>query len=141
MNDRNSQNENEEIDDNEEINTTLLGDASVDPENTDYLGEDGISVSATNLTSISGRSNGIDVSKWQGKIDWSKVKNEVDFAFIRIGYRGENGVIYKDDNADYNIQQAQKAGVLVGVYFFSTAVSETEAIEEAKWTLKAIGGL
>lgn len=38
-----------------------------------------------------------------------KVKEDhIDFAFIRIGYRGENGKIYKDDNADYNIQQAQK---------------------------------
>ena len=84
---------------------------------------------------------GIDVSKWQGKIDWQKVKNSgIEFAFIRIGYRGENGVVYKDDNADYNIQQAQKAGVLVGVYFFSTAVSEAEAKEEAEWTLQAIEG-
>ena len=63
-----------------------------------------------------GKSNGIDISKWQGKIDWNKVKkSQIDFAYIRIGYRGENGVIYKDDNADYNIQQAQKAGILVGV--------------------------
>lgn len=81
------------------------------------------------------------MSKWQGKIDWQKVKNSgIEFAFIRIGYRGENGVVYKDDNADYNIQQAQKAGVLVGVYFFSTAVSDAEAKEEAEWTLQAIEG-
>ena len=88
-----------------------------------------------------GKSNGIDVSKWQGKIDWKKVKESgIEFAFIRIGYRGEDGKIYKDDNADYNIQQAQKADVLVGVYFFSTAISEEEAKEEANWTKQAIAG-
>lgn len=121
--------------------TTITGDAEQDPENVDTEEEDGTDVDAQDLLEESGRSNGIDVSKWQGKIDWEKVKNSgIEFAFIRIGYRGENGVIYKDDNADYNIQQAQKSGVLVGVYFFSTAVSETEAKEEAEWTLQAIEG-
>ena len=63
--------------------------------------------------------NGIDVSKWQGKIDWKKVKNSgIDFAIVRIGYRGENGKLYRDANADYNIQQALEAKLLVGVYFF-----------------------
>lgn len=125
----------------EVLDTTLVGDASIDPENTDSFKEEGTIVEADQLSSKENRSNGIDVSKWQGKIDWEKVKKgHIDFAIIRIGYRGDNGIIYKDDNADYNIQQAQKAGVLVGVYFFSTAVSEEEAIEEAKWTLQAIQG-
>ena len=125
----------------EVYDTNLTGDATVDPENVEVEEEEGTNVDAEELTEESGRSNGIDVSKWQGKIDWQKVKNSgIEFAFIRIGYRGENGVIYKDDNADYNIQQAQKAGVLVGVYFFSTAVNETEAKEEAEWTLQAIKG-
>lgn len=122
-------------------NTTLTGDAEQDPENVETEEEDGQSVDARDLAEERGRSNGIDVSKWQGKIDWQKVKNSgIEFALIRIGYRGENGIVYKDDNADYNIQQAQKAGVLVGVYFFSTAVSEAEAKEEAEWTLQAIEG-
>lgn len=122
-------------------NTSILGDAEQDPENVETEEEDGADVDAQNLSEERGRSNGIDVSKWQGKIDWQKVKNSgVEFAFVRIGYRGENGIVYKDDNADYNIQQAQKAGVLVGVYFFSTAVSEAEAKEEAEWTLQAIEG-
>ena len=113
----------------------------VDPENADLgLGE-GESANAKDAPVSQGRSHGIDVSKWQGKIDWSAVKADgVDFAFIRIGYRGENGIIYKDENADYNIQSASKAGVLVGVYFFSTAVSEAEAAEEAEWTLSQIDG-
>lgn len=122
-------------------NLELTGDATVDPQNAELSEEEGATVEAQKLVPKEGRSNGIDVSKWQGKIDWKAVKNSgIEFAFVRIGYRGENGTIYKDDNADYNIQQAQKAGVLVGVYFFSTAVNEAEAREEANWTLKAIEG-
>lgn len=136
-----SKNDNSPNEGNKEYNTNLTGDASLDPENVETEEEEGTVVEVEELTVESGRSNGIDVSKWQGKIDWQKVKNSgIEFAFIRIGYRGENGTIYKDDNADYNIQQAQKAGVLVGVYFFSTAVNETEAKEEAEWTLQAIKG-
>lgn len=129
-------------DKNQEVyDTTLTGDAETDPENAEFTKEEGSEVAAGDLEEESGRTNGIDVSKWQGKIDWKKVNEDgIEFAFIRIGYRGENGTIYKDDNADYNIQQAQKAGVLVGVYFFSTAVNETEAIEEANWTKQAIEG-
>jgi len=121
--------------------TDKFGDGDVDPENDEIAEENGANVKADELKAESGKSNGIDVSKWQGKIDWMKVKaSGIEFAFIRIGYRGENGIIYKDDNADYNIQQAQKAGVLVGVYFFSTAVNEAEAEAEAKWTATAIQG-
>lgn len=101
--------------------------------------DEGAEVNAAELETKEGKANGIDVSKWQGKIDWKQVKNAgVDFAIIRIGYRAENGKIYKDDCADYNIQQAVKNDILVGVYFFSTAVSESEAKEEAKWTAEAI---
>ena len=125
----------------EKYDTTLTGDAENDPENDELTDEIGAIVDAKELVAGKDRTNGIDVSKWQGKIDWSEVKDSgIDFAFIRIGYRGENGTIYKDDTADYNIQQAQKAGVLVGVYFFSTAVSKAEAVEEAEWTLQAIEG-
>ena len=132
-------NEGKEKEKTQNYNTTLVGDATVDPENIDET-EEGTSIDANNLAVNQGQSNGIDVSKWQGKINWNKVKEQVDFAFIRIGYRGEDGVIYKDDNADYNIQQANKAGVLVGVYFYSTALNEQEAIEEANWTLECING-
>ena len=125
----------------EKYDTTTTGDAETDPENAELTDEIGATVDAEELVAEKDRTNGIDVSKWQGKIDWKKVKQSgIDFAFIRIGYRGENGIIYKDDNADYNIQQAQKEGVLVGVYFFSTAISETEAVEEAQWTAQAIEG-
>lgn len=117
------------------------GDAEQDPENVETDEEEGSVVDVQDLSEEKGRSNGIDISKWQGKINWQQVKDSgIEFAFIRIGYRGENGIVYKDDNADYNIQQAQKAGILVGVYFFSTAVSEAEAKEEAEWTLQAVEG-
>lgn len=133
----NNGNDNKKLEE-QPFDTTLVGDATVDPENIDET-EEGTTIDADKLNVNHGKSNGIDVSKWQGKINWNQVKNnEIDFAFIRIGYRGENGVIYKDDNADYNIQQATKAGILVGVYFYSTAQNQNEAIEEAKWTLQCI---
>ena len=122
------------------INTSLIGEGEEDPENIESK-ENGSEVKAEQLTIGSERVNAIDVSKWQGKIDWSAVKEAgIEAAFIRIGYRGENGTIYKDENADYNIQQADKAGVLVGVYFFSTAATEAEVLEEANWTKAAIRG-
>lgn len=114
---------------------------ALDPENIDFNTESGTAVKAEELEIKKGKANGVDVSKWQGKIDWAKVKKSgIDFAIIRIGFRGENGVIYKDDCADYNIQQADKAGVLVGVYFFSTATTAAEAFEEAEWTVSAVAG-
>ncbi|MGN0493361.1 MAG: GH25 family lysozyme, partial [Acutalibacteraceae bacterium] len=117
------------------------GGDMLDPENIEYNTESGAEVNAEELGTKKGMANGVDVSKWQGKIDWAKVKKAgIDFAIIRIGFRGENGVIYKDDCADYNIQQADKAGLLVGVYFFSTAKTVNEAEEEAEWTVSAIAG-
>lgn len=124
-----------------EIDTSLVEEGEEDPENQEVTSEEGVVIDANELIVGDERVNAIDVSKWQGKIDWNKVKESgVEAAFIRIGYRAENGVIYKDDTADYNIQQADKAGVLVGVYFFSTATSTEEALEEANWTKAAIKG-
>ena len=78
---------------------------------------------------------GIDVSKYQGTIDWKKVSEAgIDFAMIRVGYRTMlSGEIVADTNAKYNMQEAQKHGIKVGAYFFSTAVNEAEAKEEANW--------
>lgn len=86
---------------------------------------------------------GIDVSYHQGEIDWKKVKAAgYDFAFIRIGYRGyaEAGTVNVDIRFDEYIQQAQNAGLDVGVYFFSQAVNEEEAREEAKFVLDHLSG-
>lgn len=83
---------------------------------------------------------GIDVSNFQGEIDWQQVKNAgVDFAMIRLGYRGYGtGVIELDERFEANIQGATAAGIDVGVYFFSQAISEEEAIEEANFVLQNI---
>ena len=126
----------------EQIKVNEQEDDTKDPEKSQNLKNDsGVKVDFAKVENKKGLQNGIDVSKWQGKIDWQKVKKAgVDFAIIRIGYRGENGELYRDSNADYNIQQAQKAGILVGVYFFSTAVNQKEAVQEAKWTVSAIKG-
>lgn len=83
---------------------------------------------------------GIDVSKFNGNIDWSKVKNDgIDFAMIRVGYRGSTeGTLKLDANFEYNIKNAIKNGIDVGVYFFTQAVDEAEAKEEARFVLDAI---
>ena len=80
-------------------------------------------------------STGIDVARYQGTIDWEKLAtSSIDFAMVRVGYRSSaDGTIVEDSNARYNLQEAQKNGILLGAYFFSTAVNEAEAIEEADW--------
>lgn len=83
---------------------------------------------------------GIDVSRYQGTIDWAQVASAgIDFAMIRVGYRTmTTGEITEDSNARYNLQEATANGIKAGAYFFSTAVSEAEAIEEANWTIDFI---
>ncbi|MBR7132531.1 MAG: SH3 domain-containing protein [Clostridia bacterium] len=121
--------------------SVVVGEDLTDPENTENPNGTGTVVETDRLTVQEGKAHGIDVSKWQGKIDWNAVKRQgLDFAVIRVGYRAENGTIYKDPYADYNLQQADKAGLLIGVYFFSTATSAAEAEEEAKWTAEVIKG-
>ena len=84
--------------------------------------------------------NGVDVSFYQGNINWTAVKADgVDFAFIRLGYRGsKNGVLYEDAYFKNNITGALNAGMMVGVYVTSQAISEDEAVEEAKFALERI---
>ncbi len=85
-------------------------------------------------------SMGIDVSKYQGTIDWKKVKESgVEFAMIRVGYRAKStGEIFEDPTARYNMQEAQAAGVKIGAYFFSSAVTVEEARAEAAFTTEMI---
>ena len=82
----------------------------------------------------------IDVSKFQGKIDWKKVKADgVDYAFIRVGLRGYgSGALVEDEYFKENIEGAKKEGVKVGVYMFSEAINEEEAVEEAQFVLERI---
>ena len=77
--------------------------------------------------------NGIDVSEHQKTINWNKVKSAgVDFAIIRVAGRGYgSGNLYEDKYYRQNLQGAIDAGIKVGVYFFSQAVNEEEAKEEA----------
>ena len=83
---------------------------------------------------------GIDVSKWQGNINWSKVAAAgYKFAFIKVGGRGTGtGSLYYDDAYKRNIEGAIAAGLDVGVYFFSQAITEREALEEASLIVNAI---
>ncbi len=76
---------------------------------------------------------GIDVSKYQPSINWSSVKaSGVDFVIIRCGYRGAStGALIEDPYFKSHIKGAKSAGLKVGVYFFSTALNEGEAVEEA----------
>ena len=76
---------------------------------------------------------GIDVSKWNKEIDWDKVKSAgVEFAIIRVGYRGATtGALVVDPYFEANIKGAIRAGIPVGVYFFTQAVDTVEAVEEA----------
>ena len=89
----------------------------------------------TNETSL-----GIDVSTWQGTIDWKKVKESgINFAMIRCGFRGmESGEITIDSYFLKNIKGAIANNINVGVYFFSMAKNREEAIEEAKWVVNLI---
>ncbi len=83
---------------------------------------------------------GIDVAKYQGTIDWETLaETGIDFAMVRLGYRSSSdGAIVEDSNARYNLQEGSKAGIKLGAYFFSTAVTEEEAVEEANWVAELI---
>lgn len=85
---------------------------------------------------------GVDVSRYQGTIDWQEVAaSGIDFAIVRVGYRDmTEGEIHEERNGRYNLQEANKAGVKLGAYFFSTAVTEEEAIEEARWAADLLDG-
>lgn len=118
------------------------GTAQEDPEPETMGTEQGTEVDVSQLLSSGTVTEteeitfGIDVARYQGTIDWAQVAaSGVDFVMVRVGYRmnGSREII-ADSNARYNMQEAQKNGIKVGAYFFSTAASEAEAVEEADWT-------
>lgn len=86
---------------------------------------------------------GVDVSTYQGTVDWAAVKDAgVDYVIVRAAYRGyETGRIVPDDLYEQNIRGAVDAGLHVGVYLYSQALSEDEAREEADYLLGLIEGL
>lgn len=86
---------------------------------------------------------GIDVSYYQGNIDWKKVKNSgVEFVIIRVGYRGYGsaGTLVEDPKFKTYLDGATKAGLKVGVYFYTQAITTAEAQAEAKFVLDRIKG-
>ena len=86
---------------------------------------------------------GIDVSKYQSGLDWNKIKKSgVSFVIIRIGYRGygAEGKLVKDPMFEEHFTNARNAGLKVGVYFFTQAVNEAEAQEEAEGCNWALNG-
>ena len=83
--------------------------------------------------------NGIDVSKWQGEINWSRVKNSgVEFAMIRSSFGWGAG--QEDVKFRYNYENAKKAGVAVGAYHYSYAKTPEEAVKEADYCYSVIKG-
>ena len=86
---------------------------------------------------------GIDVSSFQGEIDWDAVADDnIDFAMVRVGFRGTGtGSLNTDKYYEQNIRGAMRAGLETGVYFFAQAVTVEEAIEEADYVISLLDGL
>ncbi|MCC8161760.1 MAG: SH3 domain-containing protein [Lachnospiraceae bacterium] len=108
--------------------------------------EEGVETAISTVKEIASETDeitvGIDVSGYQGTIDWEQVAaSGVDFAMVRVGYRTlSGGEIAEDACARYNLQEAAANGIQLGAYFFSTAVTEEEAREEAEWTAGLLAG-
>lgn len=85
---------------------------------------------------------GIDVSLWQDDIDWQKVAaSGIKYAIIKVGGRGTNsGTLYADPWYKSNLSEAKANGIKVGVYFFTAAISEAEAKQEAEYTISLLQG-
>lgn len=94
----------------------------------------------TVVDTSNGLVKGIDVSKYQYNIDWNAVKaSGIDFAIIRVGYRGYGtGALVEDPYFRQNIKGANAAGVKVGLYFYSQAINEQEAVDEASMVIRLI---
>ena len=85
---------------------------------------------------------GVDVSSHQGEIDWQAVADAgMDFAIIRVAYRGyTDGGLHEDTTFVQNYEGATAAGLKVGAYLFSQAISESEAVDEAEFVLDCLDG-
>lgn len=128
-----------------DISVLIKTEAEIDAltEDTDAKGalEDADKSEITKLQATTANSSlGIDVSKWNKEIDWKKVKDAgVEFAIIRAGYRGyTTGSLVVDPYFEANIKGATDAGILTGVYFFTQAVNEVEAVEEASMVIELL---
>ena len=138
----------EVIEPEEDSETIIDADESEDPQSEENIvsAETGAETEITKILIAENAAEtdkitmGIDVYKFQGTIDWTAVADSgIDFAIVRVGYRTQSsGEIKEDTNARYNMQEATANGLKIGAYFFSTAISEAEAIEEAKWVANYI---
>lgn len=127
-----------------DISLLMKTEADIDAEAEDSAQEisDKDKTEIKKAQAVSGSSTlGIDVSKWQGEIDWDKVKNSgIDFVIIRCGYRGSvTGSLVEDPYFLQNIRGATSSGLKVGVYFFTQATNEVEAVEEASMVVSLLG--
>lgn len=129
----------------EDISLLIKTEADIDAEAEDTAVEEARSDADKSeikkLQATNGNSKiGIDVSKWNGEIDWDKVKSAgVEFAIIRAGYRGSvTGSLVEDPYFHANMKGAAASGIPVGVYFFTQAVNEVEAVEEASAVLRLV---
>ena len=95
------------------------------------------STEPTDLRTSSSANLGIDVSRWNEEINWNKVKDAgIKYAIIRTGYRGSvTGALVEDWYFKKNVEGATAAGIPVGLYFFTQATNEVEAVEEASMVL------
>ena len=86
---------------------------------------------------------GIDVSSYQGNIDWKAVKEDgIEFAILRLGYRGygEKGTLVLDEKFKANYEEATRVGIQVGIYFFSQAITKEEVLEEVNFVINNLEG-
>lgn len=140
-----SQDEDEDVSDNYitygSYQVEILEEVPRNPydDNLFFTGEDGRTYYASNDYEVL---TGIDVSAWQEDIDWQLVARQgIDYVMLRVGYRGyTEGNIKLDPYFYQNIEGALAAGLDVGVYFFSQAVTVEEAVEEARFVLDCIAG-
>lgn len=102
--------------------------------------DENLALNEYDWSSLAGTYKGIDVSHYQGKIDWAKVAGQgIEYAFIRVGYRGySEGKLVTDKYYKDNIEGAIKNDIGVGAYFVTKAITESEAIEEADYLIDCI---
>lgn len=126
----------------DDISYLIKTEDEIDPAKEDTAVNDAADGSATNnaIRTQKGAVFGIDVSRWNQEIDWEQVAKEgVSFAMIRAGYRGSSsGSLIEDSCFEQNVQGATENGIPVGIYFFTQAVNEVEAVEEASMVLSLI---
>ena len=83
---------------------------------------------------------GVDVSQWQGAIDWQTLAPHISFAILRVGYRGSDGKLYVDKQFAANVAGCDANDIPYGVYFYSGAKTEAEAAAEAEFVLTSLNG-